>query len=72
MGERAQEKQAFSERKITFRNCTYYSGVLCIEKAGKVKPAAALGLRYAGPSGCFETIIFFHSLISFKMDKHPS
>jgi len=45
MGERAQEKQAFSERKITFRNCTYYGGVLCIEKAGKVKPAAALGLR---------------------------
>ncbi len=26
----------------------------------------------AGPSGRFETIHFFHSLISFKMDKHPS
>lgn len=43
--ERAQEKQAFSERKITFRNCTYYGGVLYIDKAGKVKPAAALASR---------------------------
>lgn len=42
MGERAQEKQAFFERKITFRNCTYYGGVLYIDKPGKVKPAAAL------------------------------